>query len=252
MALHAEAISAQSQRRERDRQLLEIISRSQSDYIQQNDFAAALKQLLQQILELTHFTRADFFQAQPDDDGKLQLLQLGSSTSAPLPDALQPMLLRVLREAHPEQISANPDRGTPRALALPLMFAGCQRGVCWPCPAASNRWTRSCAVFLAPLQNALGQLLHAQRQQQDNQAMQHSLERQRQALRHLNRLAADPALTLQQRLVQLLDLGCDYLRLDLGLVSHIEEDRYRVEAASSTEGAPPVAACSTLARPTAA
>ena len=53
-------------------------------------------------------------------------------------------------------------------------------------------------------------------------------------------LAADPALTLQQRLVQLLDLGCDYLRLDLGLVSHIEEDRYRVEAASSTEGAPPV------------
>ncbi|SFL91964.1 PAS domain S-box-containing protein [Halopseudomonas pachastrellae] len=239
MALHAEAISAQSQRRERDRQLLEIISRSQSDYIQQNDFAAALKQLLQQILELTHFTRADFFQAQPDDDGKLQLLQLGSSTSAPLPDALQPMLLRVLREAHPEQISANPDRGTPRALALPLMFAGCQRGVL-ALSGGEQPLDPELRSFLAPLQNALGQLLHAQRQQQDNQAMQHSLERQRQALRHLNRLAADPALTLQQRLVQLLDLGCDYLRLDLGLVSHIEEDRYRVEAASSTEGAPPV------------
>ncbi|WVM90285.1 PAS domain-containing protein [Halopseudomonas pachastrellae] len=218
MALHAEAISAQSQRRERDRQLLEIISRSQSDYIQQNDFAAALKQLLQQILELTHFTRADFFQAQPDDDGKLQLLQLGSSTSAPLPDALQPMLLRVLREAHPEQISANPDRGTPRALALPLMFAGCQRGVL-ALSGGEQPLDPELRSFLAPLQNALGQLLHAQRQQQDNQAMQHSLERQRQALRHLNRLAADPALTLQQRLVQLLDLGCDYLRLDLGLVA---------------------------------
>lgn len=239
MVQHAEAISAQSQRREHDRRLLEIISQSQSDYIQQNDFAAALQHLLQQILALTHFTRADFFQARPDDDGKLQLLQLGSSTSAPLPDALQPMLLRVLREAHPEQISASPDRDLPRVLALPLMFAGRQRGVL-ALSGGDHPVDPELRTFLAPLQTALGQLLHAQRQQQDNEAMQHSLERQRQALRQLNRLAADPALNLQQRLVQLLDLGCDYLRLDLGLVSYVEEDRYRVEAASSTEDAPPV------------
>ena len=125
------------------------------------------------------------------------------------------------------------------ACALPLLFAGSQRGVLL-LSGGEQPLDPELRTFLAPLQTALGQLLHAQRQQQDNEAMQHSLERQRQALRQLNRLAADPALTLQQRLVQLLDLGCDYLRLDLGLVSHIEEDRYRVEAASSTEGAPPV------------
>ena len=103
MARHAESISAQSQRRERDRRLLEIISRSQSDYIQQNDFAAALQQLLEQILALTHFTRADFFQARPDGEGGLHPQRLSSSASAPLPDDLQSIVLRVLREAQPPQ-----------------------------------------------------------------------------------------------------------------------------------------------------
>ena len=239
MAQHAEAIDAQSQRRERDRRLLEIISRSQSDYIQQNDFGNGLQHLLEQILALTHFTRADFLQLQPDGDGNQRLHTLSSTSSEPLPEALQPGLQRVLRDAHPEQTTANPDKGAPRSLMLPLIFAGRQLGVLL---LSGGEHPRDPALrsFLAPLQTALGQLLHAQRQQQDNEAMHQRLERQRQALRQLNRLAADPGLSLQQRLVQLLDLGCDYLRLDLGLVSHIQDDRYRVEAASSMGDTPPV------------
>ncbi|MEB3734390.1 hypothetical protein ULF88_10505 [Halopseudomonas pachastrellae] len=145
MARHAEAISAQSQRRERDRQLLEIISRSQSDYIQQNDFAAALQQLLEQILALTHFTRADFFQARPDAEGGLHPQRLSSSASAPLPDDLQSIVLRFCERLTLSRYQ--PARTEARLVhshcpcCLPVASAGC---CCYP--AASNRWTRSCAL----------------------------------------------------------------------------------------------------------
>ena len=238
MALHAEAISNESQRRERDRRLLEIISHAQSAYIQRNEMAASLQQLLQQILGLTGYGRADFLQALPDSDGQLQLQSLASSSSDPVPAALQPTLTQVLRESHPQQRLANAAQGMPRALVLPLIFAGRQFGVL-ALSGGEQPLNPDLRAFLAPLQTALGQLLDALRQRRENEIMQRGLERQRQALRQLNKIAADPGLSYQQRMVRLLDLGCDYLRLDLGLISHIEQDQYRVEAASSNSDAPP-------------
>ncbi|UJJ33103.1 PAS domain-containing protein [Halopseudomonas maritima] len=239
MALHAEAISNESQRRERDRRLLEIISHAQSAYIQRNEMAASLQRLLEQILGLTGYGRADFLQALPNDDGQLQLHSLASSTSDPVPAALQPTLTQVLRESHPQQRLASEAQGMPRALVLPLIFAGRQFGVL-ALSGGEQPLNPDLRAFLAPLQTALGQLLDALRQRRENETMQRGLERQRQALRQLNKIAADPGQSYQQRMVRLLDLGCDYLRLDLGLISHIEQDKYRVEAASSSSDAPTV------------
>ena len=81
------------------------------------------------------------------------------------------------------------------------------------------------------------------RQREEHTALQERLERQRLALGSLNRIAADFGLSHQERLKRLLDLGCDYLQLDLGLVSRISGSTYEVIAASSGENSPESGAC---------
>lgn len=54
------------------------------------------------------------------------------------------------------------------------------------------------------------------------------LERQRQALRALNEIASLQHLGQHERLRRVLELGCGYLRLDMGIVSRIKDDDYQV------------------------
>ena len=56
---------------------------------------------------------------------------------------------------------------------------------------------------------------------------------QQQALRALNDVAADTSLDIDTRLHNALRLGCDYLGLDLGIVSRIEGDKFIVVAQQS-------------------
>ncbi len=58
---------------------------------------------------------------------------------------------------------------------------------------------------------------------------------QQQALHALNDMAADPSLDVNARLHNALRLGCDYLGLDLGIVSRIEGDEFHVVAQQSPD-----------------
>ena len=58
---------------------------------------------------------------------------------------------------------------------------------------------------------------------------------QQQALRALNDMAAEPSLDINTRLHNALRLGCDYLGLDLGIVSQIEGDTFTILAQQSPD-----------------
>ncbi|UAW98448.1 PAS domain-containing protein [Halopseudomonas nanhaiensis] len=59
---------------------------------------------------------------------------------------------------------------------------------------------------------------------------------QQQALSALNDMAAEPSLELQTRLRNALRLGCEYLGLNVGIVSRIEDDDFLIFAQQSPEG----------------
>ncbi|WP_028670868.1 GAF domain-containing protein [Saccharospirillum impatiens] len=56
-----------------------------------------------------------------------------------------------------------------------------------------------------------------------------NLRRQLQFLRILNDIAADAKSSLDERLNRALALGCEYLGLEVGIISRIEQDRYTVQ-----------------------
>jgi len=66
---------------------------------------------------------------------------------------------------------------------------------------------------------------------------QEALERQQRALEELNSIGANSALSLEQKALKLLSLGCVYLGMPLGLVAQVDGDRYTVKYGHG-EGAP--------------
>ncbi|MFB6242997.1 MAG: PAS domain S-box protein, partial [Halobaculum sp.] len=62
-------------------------------------------------------------------------------------------------------------------------------------------------------------------------ATQAQLERERDALRSVQHVVADPDLGTEDRLRELLAVGCDALDLDIGIVSRIDGTEYEVRAA---------------------
>ena len=81
----------------------------------------------------------------------------------------------------------------------------------------------------------MGQLIHALRRDQEERASRLPIEQQRLALRAMNEIAALPNLQLEDRLNRALTLGCRYLRLDVGIISQIDEENYRVLAQFSPD-----------------
>lgn len=57
--------------------------------------------------------------------------------------------------------------------------------------------------------------------------------RHQEALQALNEIAALPDLDSRKRLHRVLDLGCSYLGLDIGIISQIEQERFRILAQRS-------------------
>ena len=242
---HADAIREESQKREHNRRLLEIIARTQSAYIQQNQMQVSLHEVLEQILALTGYQVGLLSQSRLEPDGT-QTLQLQSSLDTrPHPEPAPRTLVDAMNASSSDQQARLIASGNPElhgAALLPLLFGGRLMGML-ALSHGPDEAGPALLTFLAPLQTSLGQLLNAMRQREEHTALQERLERQRLALGSLNRIAADFGLSHQERLKRLLDLGCDYLQLDLGLVSRISGSTYEVIAASSGENSPESGAC---------
>ena len=62
------------------------------------------------------------------------------------------------------------------------------------------------------------------------------LKRVQQALQALHGISAAPHTRLEDRLRLLLEVGCEHLRLDTGLLARVDDDDYRIEAAVGGDG----------------
>jgi len=78
-------------------------------------------------------------------------------------------------------------------------------------------------------------LLSRWRKDREQRSIQQRLEQQRQALRSLNEIAALPTLNTVDRLKRALELGCQYLAMDIGIISQIEGQDYRILAQHSPD-----------------
>ncbi len=253
-ARHQRAILAESQQRERNRQLLAIIAKAQSAYIQRDQTEQGFGQLLEQILLLTDSRFGVVAQVVHDADSKPQL---------------KPYALSLLDPCSTEAAPLNDPTGAARVLAdnLPLFEPLLQRGEVVMLPAGSddqplqafigmpihhdqhligvlalgNRpdgYDQPMLDFLAPLLATLGQLIQALSHNAEKLQIQRRLERQRHALRALNEVAAASGINLQERLTRTLQLGCEHLQLSLGLVSRIEGPLYTIVASYAAQSPP--------------
>ncbi|MEH6491831.1 PAS domain-containing protein [Halopseudomonas sp.] len=254
-ARHQQAILAESQQRERGRQLLAIITKAQSAYIQRDQAAQGFSQLLEQILLLTDSRFGVVAQVVYDAESRpqlkpyaLSLLHPLSASTPPQPDPpgaarlladnlalFEPLLQRgevVMQTAQPHT------QGLHAFLGLPIHSDQHLVGVL----ALGNRsagYDRDMVDFLGPLLATLGQLIQALRHNAEKHQIQQRLERQRHALRALNDIAAASGINLQERLARALQLGCNHLQLSLGLVSRITGAEYTVHASYAAEAPPP-------------
>ncbi|WP_318566937.1 PAS domain-containing protein [Salinigranum marinum] len=87
-------------------------------------------------------------------------------------------------------------------------------------------------VRLTPLESGEDQdVLVVARDVTDQHAIQQQLERERDRLREVQTVVADETLSSDERVESLLELGCETLDLDIGLVAAIEDDTYTVDGA---------------------
>ncbi|MEF8863147.1 MAG: PAS domain-containing protein [Haloarculaceae archaeon] len=91
--------------------------------------------------------------------------------------------------------------------------------------------TRSFDIRLTPIEEPHHrQVLVVARDVTEQRRVQRRLERERDAFRAVQRVIAEGGLTIDERLEQLLETGCETLCLDVGIVSDVEGDEYEVAA----------------------
>ncbi|MEH6566836.1 MAG: PAS domain-containing protein [Halopseudomonas sp.] len=250
-AVHQRAILAESQQRELSRQLLTIIARAQSAYIQRDQVERGFNELLEQILRLTE-SRFGVVAQVRDKDRQPQLVPYAVSSLSAAGKELQPDLRlaqRLLENnltlieslACSSEVIIDPvlsaDDGLHSFLGLPICHGERLLGVL----ALGNRaqgYSQEMVSFLEPLLATLGQLINALQQNQEKHLIQRRLERQRHTLRSLNEIAAASGINLLERLTRTLQLGCEHLQLDLGLISQIANNSYTVVAGYAVDTAP--------------
>ncbi|MBS7691188.1 GAF domain-containing protein [Pseudomonas lalucatii] len=89
---------------------------------------------------------------------------------------------------------------------------------------------------LHPLLATLGQLIEALRRDRQREHQQWRLQRQQDALRALNEIAALPQHKSQEQLRQALQLGARFYQLPLAIISQIDGEEYRVQVQVSPHG----------------
>lgn len=243
-------------RREQDQALLHIVAQAQSAYISASNLSESFDQLLDQILRLTRSRFGFVGQVLRDEEQKPYLQTYAISNiawDAPSAELFQQRLEKgmifnrldtlfgqVLQHAEP-YISNDPANdphsgGLPPGhpaletfIGLPILFGDQLVGMI----GLANRpkgYSHEDEDFLKPLLSTLGQLIHALVKDREERHIRMRLEQQRQALRALNEIAALPGLDTVSRLKKALELGCTYLQMDFGIISHIEEDQYLILA----------------------
>lgn len=244
---------------EYNRQLLSIISHAQSAYIKADQLNKSFDQLLERIIALTDSQFGFVGQVVYDKQSKpyLQTYAISDITwdrtstefyqqrleQGMVFSNLDTLFGQVLQQGK-AYISNDPVNDPKRGglppghpdlqsfIGLPILFGRDLVGMI----GLANRtqgYTQDDVEFLAPLLGTLGQLVHALRKDSEQRSISRRMEQQRQALRALNEIAALPHLDTISRLKQALELGCAYLQMDTGIISHISDDDYLVMAQHS-------------------
>ncbi|TVP90337.1 MAG: PAS domain S-box protein [Pseudomonadaceae bacterium] len=253
---HRATLQVESHEREQARQLLSIITSTQSVYISAENPRESFERLLERTLQLTD-SQFGFIGEVFHDEHQQPYLKTYAISNIAWDDQsrgifsqeapsglvfsnLNTLFGSVLTSKKPV-LSNNPATdprkgGLPPGhpplhsfAGLPVMFGSELVGMI----GLANRpggYDNELINFLVPLQRTLGQLIHALQEDRARRLEQHRLERQRQALRALNDIAAIPNLGLSQRLQRVLQLGCSYLQLDMGLVTEVQGSDYRIIA----------------------
>lgn len=92
--------------------------------------------------------------------------------------------------------------------------------------------TRTLDVRFTPFRTAADrQVLVVGRDITEQSDVRRHLERERDALREIQRVVAETELSVDERLEALLAVGCQALGLEIGIVSHIHGEQYTVKAA---------------------
>lgn len=243
--------------RDRDRALLTIVSAARSAYFGTDNPHASFSHLLEQTLALTQSTFGFIGEVARDKENRPYLKNWAMGELAPLADPGAPQLHslaceQILEAGHPwlrEMLQQNATGGfdSHGALSsaagwpalqsfsgLPVWFGHELVGIV----GLANRpegYSQDDSAFLAPLLGTLGQLIHALRTNNAQRDISQRLEQQRQALRSLNEIAALPTLTTVDRLQRALELGCRYLNMDIGIISQIDDQDYRILAQYSPD-----------------
>jgi len=96
--------------------------------------------------------------------------------------------------------------------------------------------TRTLDVRVTPFQNQKNkQVLVVARDVTEQSEVKRQLERERDALRDLQSVMAESDVSAVSRLQNLLEVGCDTLGLEIGIVSRIQDSNYTVEAVHAPE-----------------
>ncbi|QJD59817.1 PAS domain-containing protein [Pseudomonas sp. gcc21] len=248
--------------REANRKLSDIIVATQSAYINETNLNQSFDRLLERILEVTDSQFGFVGQVLRDEHSEpyLKVHALSdiswdeASAAAVRMRGPQGMIFRrldtlfgqvlVTGEAYLSNDAAsdpNNNRLPPghppleTFAGLPIYFGEEMIGML----ALANRssgYDEQLTAFLAPLLSSLGQLIHALVKNRQERATAQRLEHQRQALRAMNEIAGVPEPDITRQLTQVLALGCRYLGMDMGIVSHIQGDDYQVVAVHSSDG----------------
>lgn len=258
---YRQRLQQEAQEREQARRLLDIISQTQSAYIKASNLSDSFDLLLAQILELTGSRFGFVGQVLHAADGKPYLQTYAISnigwdeqsrafyeerkTTGLLFTRLDSLFGQVLQ--HGRATISNDPANDPRRgglppghpplqafAGLPILFGEQMVGML----GLANReggYTLEQLAYLSPLLSSLGQLIHALRRDQEQRSATLRTEQQRKALRALNEIAALPNLRLETRLNKALELGCRYLRMDVGIISQVEAEEYRVVAQFSPD-----------------
>jgi PAS domain S-box-containing protein len=258
---HQMRLKQEIEERKQAGRLLDIISQAQSAYIKASNLDDSFDQLLTQILELTGSRFGFVGQVLHDNDGKPYLQTYAISNIAwdeqsqafyqehkttglrfTRLDSLFGQVLQTGTAYISNDPLNDPHRGglppghppLESFAGLPILFGEKMVGMI----GLANReggFNLDQLAYLSPLFNTLGQLVHALRRDSEERNAKLSIEQQRKALRALNEIAALPDLRLETRLNKALALGCDYLRMDVGIISQIEAEDYRVAALFSPD-----------------
>ncbi|SFQ01201.1 PAS domain S-box protein [Pseudomonas borbori] len=255
---HRDELQHKHQQSEQSRQLLAVIAQAQAAYITAQNQREAFDALLARILELTASQFGFIGEVLEDEQGAPHLHTYSISNiawdSANAEHLAQGMELRnldslfgqVMRSG--EALISNHPAQHPHSGGLPpghpplLAFAGLPihaHGRLVGMLGVANRadgYPQTLAEQLQPLLATLGQLIEALRRDVQREQAQQHLQRQQEALRALNEIAALPTLSSQEQLRQALQLGASFYRVPLAIISQIEAEDYQVRVQVSPAG----------------